>query len=129
MVFFPNYELEIFHYTDSTEKDAYGNPKQAYVYSTTVPCDFQSMTPKDSLTEFGKILEDTYKIIIPEDTIIHDTSVLRLKGYSDVYNITGTPIRNNRFKITSHIKVIVQKTRKPIILLNVPEEQSGEVEP
>ena len=116
MVFFPNYELELYEYTSLDVCDAYGNPKKGYKYHSTVPCDFQPLSYTDSMEEFGKILEDTYKIYLNPNTPVNDKMVLRLKGYDDTYNIIGTPFQNNRFQITSHIRVVVQKTRQAIKL-------------
>lgn len=113
MVFFPNEQLEIFEYTETKELDSYLEPKKEYQYVTTVPCDFQVMTPTDSLKEYGEILEDTYKIYIDINTEITPSMIFRLQGKQATYQITGTPIHNNHLSTVQHKKILVQKQRKP----------------
>ena len=56
MVFFPNQELELWGYTESsTEFNPYMEPKKEYYLVTTVPCDFQVMGPNESIKEFGEV--------------------------------------------------------------------------
>lgn len=113
MVFFPNEKIELWEYTENEDvPNFFGETTADYEYIGTFICDFQPMSPKDSLNEFGKILEDTYKIYLDEDVPITDTMILRLEGKNETYSITGTPIINNH-NIISHIKVVVQKQRKP----------------
>ena len=122
MVFFPNEQINLYEYTDSETLDLYGNPKKAYVYVTTVPCNFQVMTPKDSLQEFGEILEDTYKIYVDVDVTVSPTTVIELVRDNSQYNVTGTPIVNNHFLQTQHQKLVVQKIHKPIRLPPIETE-------
>lgn len=113
MVFFPNEELEIFEYTETSELNSYLEPKKEYVYKTTVPCDFQSMSPNDQLKEFGELNEDTYKIYLDRNVEIDSSMILRLKGKPDTYEITGTVIDNNHLLSVHHLKITVIKQRKP----------------
>ena len=114
MVFFANEQLELWQYSESeTDFNEYYEPVKEYTKIDTVPCDFQSMTPSDSLKEFGEVLEDTYKIYLNIDVPIESTMVLRLQNKTDTYEIIGTPIINNHLSIVSHKKIIVQKQRKP----------------
>ena len=117
MVYFPNTVIELFETVDSeVKKDSYWEPNKDYVFVCECDCDFQAMTPKDTLNEFGEVLEDTYKLYIPLDVEITSSMLVRVKGEPYTYEITGTPIVNNRFGITEHKKVIVQKERKPTML-------------
>lgn len=114
MVFFPNQELELWDYTESeTEFNPYLEPKKEYHLTATVPCDFQSMSPNETLREFGEVLEDTYKIYIDQDVPVTSSMILRLKDEPDTYEITGTPINNNHLIPVQHKKLVVQKQRKP----------------
>ena len=113
MVFFPNHNLEIFDYTELEETNSYKEKKKAYVYKQTVPCDFQSMSPNESIQEFGEILEDTYKIYLDKDVEINHEMLVKLEGLPDTYEITGTPMNNNHLLPVQHIKLVVQKHRKP----------------
>ena len=113
MVFFPNQELELYEYVETSELNSYLEPKKEYQYTSTVPCDFQPMTPKESLKEFGEILEDTYKIYVDVNVPVVSSMILKLTGANDTYEIIGTPIQNNHFEEVQHIKLIVKKQRKP----------------
>lgn len=116
MVFFPNEQLELWEYTETEELDSYLEPKKQYCLKKTIPCDFQSMTPKESIKEFGEIREDTYKIYINLNEPVDNSTVLRIQGETSTYEITGTVIRNNHLPMVNHQKIIVQKHRKPLKL-------------
>jgi len=114
MVFFPNQNLELFEYTETSELNSYLEPKHEYTYLTTIPCDFQSMNPNESIKEFGEIREDTYKIYVDVNAPVTSSMILRIEGEPDTYEITGTVINNNHLRpIVQHKKIIVQKQRKP----------------
>ena len=113
MVYYPNMSMDICTYTDTVEMDAYGNPRKGYVYRETVPVDFQPSSRNDRLTEAGEILQDTYRMYLDVTVTVDPTDIFRDPD-GNTYTIIGTPIVNNRFKITSHKKVEVQKTNKPI---------------
>lgn len=114
MVFFPNQNLELFEYTETSELNSYLEPKHEYTYLTTIPCDFQSMNPNESIKEFGEIREDTYKIYVDVNAPVTSSMILRIEGEPDTYEITGTVINNNHLMpIVQHKKIIVQKQRKP----------------
>lgn len=117
MIFYPFFrkkQLEIYDYKeDTSEYNVYGEPKEQYIYVGTYPCDFQPLSPNATLKEFGKILTDTYKIYLNINTPINDKMVLRLKGELDTYKIVGSP--EFHINILPHIKIQVQKTRKPLI--------------
>lgn len=113
MVYFPNMEMDICSYSDTSVTDAYGNPCKGYVYRETVQVDFQTGSRNDRLSDAGELLKDTYKIILDVNVALEPTDIFRDPD-GNTYTIIGTPIVNNRFKITSHKKVEVQKTNKPI---------------
>lgn len=112
VLFFPNEKLELWQYTEKESRDPFlCDNEYEYVLVDTVDCDFQPMSPKDNLTEFGKILEDTFKIYLDNKVNITDTMIVRIQGQTDTYKIVGTPMNNNH--ILKHKKIIVQKQRKP----------------
>lgn len=112
MVLFPNEEIELWEYSENeTETDWWGETKPSYQYVGTYTCDFQNMSPKDTEEEYGKILEDAYKIYLPLDTPITDTMLIRKVGEPHTYSIKGSPSKYNH--ILPHIKVLVQRQRKP----------------
>lgn len=114
MVYFPNVELELYSYTESlTEFNSYYEPKREYTLIDTVPCNFQPMTPNDSLKEFGEILTDTYKAIIDYNVSVDPKMLVKVKGKPDTYEIVGTPMTNTHFNPTKHTKLVLRKQRKP----------------
>lgn len=113
MPYYPNLEMDICSYTDSEHTDAYGNPHKEYVYRETIPVDFQPSSRNDRLTEAGEILQDTYRVYIDENVNVDSTDIFRDQE-GNTYTIIGTPILNNRFKLTKHKKIELQKTNKPI---------------
>ena len=113
MVFFPNQNLELFEYTETSELNAYLEPKKEYIYLTTIPCDFQAMSPNDSIREFGEIIEDTYKIYVDVNAPVTSSMILRIEGQEDTYEIIGDVINNNHLLPVQHKKIVVQKQRKP----------------
>ena len=119
-MYFPNTTMQIFTYTDLPETDAYGNSKKGYVYRETIPVDFQASSRRDTLTEAGELLQDTYKIYIDSEITINANDIFK-DSDGNTYTIIGTPILNNRFKITKHKKVELQKTNKPIKVVETNE--------
>lgn len=120
MVFFPNEKLELWDYTESsTEFNSYLEPQKEYYLTETVPCNFQPMSPADTLREFGETLEDTYKCIIDSNVTINPRMIVRIQGKSDTYEIVGTPMVNTHFIQTRHTKMVLQKQRKPTPLVEV----------
>lgn len=114
MVFFPNEELELYQYIESaTEFNSYYEPLKEYSLMDTVPCNFQPMSPNDSLKQFGEILTDTYKVIIDYNVTVEPSMLVKVKGKPDTYEIVGTPMVNTHFTPTRHTKLILKKQRKP----------------
>ena len=118
MVYYPNITMDICSYTDTEQTDAYGNPVKAYVYRETVPVDFQPSSRNDRLTEAGEILQDTYRIYLDVSVDVDSTDIFRDPD-GNTYTVIGTPILNNRFKVTQHRRVEVQKTNKAIKVVDV----------
>ena len=116
MVYYPNINMDICSYTDTEQTDAYGNPIKAYVYRETIPVDFQPSTRNDRLTEAGEILQDTYRLYLDVSIQVDPTDIFR-DPEGNTYTVIGTPILNNRFSVTQHKRVEVQKTNKPIEVL------------
>lgn len=118
MAYYPNIDMDICSYTDTEELDAYGNPVKAYVYRETIKVDFQPSSRNDRLTEAGEILQDTYRIFLDVNVPVDPTDIFR-DSEGNTYTIVGTPILNNRFKVTQHRRVELQKTNKAIKVVDV----------
>ena len=113
MVFFPNEMLELWEYNEESEiPNFFGEKIASYNYVGSFEVDFQPASQKDTMNDFGKTLEDTYRLYLDLSVPITDTMILRLEGKKDTYSIVGTPIFNNH-NVLPHIKVIVQKQRQP----------------
>lgn len=105
--FFINSEMELYTY-DENGYDDYG-PKTTYALREKIPIDIQPYTPSSSLREFGKILQDTYVVIMDKDTEIYDTDKILIEGIR--YEMVGS-IENWNHTPLSHKKILVQKYRK-----------------
>ena len=114
MVYFPNEELELYTYVESsTEFNAYYEPIREYVLQETVPCNIQPLSPSDSLKEYGEILTDTFKVIINSNVDISASMIIKIKGKPETYEIQGSPMINTHFAPTKHTKIVIRKQRKP----------------
>lgn len=113
MPYYPNTTMDIFSYVELQETDSYGNSKKSYLYKETVHVDFQASSRRDKLTEAGEILQDTYKIYLDVNITVNSNDIFR-DPEGNTYTIIGTPIANNRFNLTKHKKIELQKTNKPI---------------
>ena len=115
MIFFPDNRMELWEYNENGEElNWWGETTPNYTLTGVYTCDFQNLSPRDSIKEYGEILEDTYKAYFPIDTPITPTMILRLFGETDTYSIKGTPQVYNH--LIPHIKVTLQKQRQPTIL-------------
>lgn len=105
--FFINSQMEL-HTLSADGYDDYG-PKEDYALRETVPVDIQPYTPSSSLREFGKILQDTYIVIMDKDTIINETDKIIIEGIR--YEMVGS-VENWNHSPLAHKKILVQKYRK-----------------
>lgn len=114
MIFYPNCEIEIYEPSEAPILDKYtGEPLDTWDLVTTVEADFQPTTDKDTQHEWGKELEDLYKVYVTEGTQITDKSRIKIVGEKETYDVVGSPQRWNRFH--HFIKVIVQLQRHPTL--------------
>lgn len=105
-VFFPNEDIELHSYSSGNYD--YHGPKESYTLRETVRGNFQPLTDSASLKQFGKILTDTYKLILDENTIIHDTDLIVVNDVK--YEIIGTP-ENWNHGLLPHKEILLQKLR------------------
>lgn len=112
MVFFPNRTIEIWEPLESTEYDEYTDD-YLIKWSIThiIKVDWQPISAKESMEEFGEILQDTYKIYT--QTKIKPSSRIRIRGEPDTYKVQGTPQYNDHFHATTHHKIILIKEQTP----------------
>lgn len=107
--------IELWEYTEEEDiPNFFGETSVSYNYIGSYMGDFQNSSPSDRLEEYGKTLEDTYKIYFDVDVPVTDTMIIRKEGEKDTYTIKGSPQHYNT--LIPHIKVNLQKDRKPIPL-------------
>ena len=107
--------IELWEYTEEEDiPNFFGESSSKYVYVGSFMGDFQNSSPRDKPEDYGKILEDSYKVYFPEDVPVTDTMILRKEGEMDTYTINGSPLHYNT--LIPHIKVVLQKDRKPVPL-------------
>ena len=112
MVFFPQTWIELWEYTEKDDIPTFfGETSTEYQYVGRFFGDFQNSSPNDNPEEYGKILEDTFKIYFDVDVPVTDTMKIRKEGEKDTYTIKGSPQQYNT--LIPHIKVTIQKDRKP----------------
>lgn len=106
--FFPNETMDIYtHQTINDDYDYYGS-KNDHVFKETVPVDMQPLSPTSSLREFGKILQDTYKVILDIEVEITDTDKLIINNIE--YEIVGSVDTWNH--VLPHKEILIRKLRK-----------------
>ncbi|MBQ9024755.1 MAG: hypothetical protein IJ104_00600 [Methanobrevibacter sp.] len=107
--FFPNAMMELYSYNQSTgEYTEWGEPLPEYTLRDEVEVDFQPISAKSSMEEFGKILQDTYVVYMSIDTEIYDTDLIVIDGVK--YSVIGSIEVWNH--IIHHKRMTIQKQRK-----------------
>lgn len=109
-VLFPNEEIDI--YTCQNESFDYYGSQNEYVYKETIRVDMQLISPTSSLKEFGKILQDTYRVIMDENVEINDTDQLRINDTK--YEIIGS-IENCNHGLLPHKEMVIKRQRKEVL--------------
>lgn len=105
-VFFPNEKIELYSYNSETYD--YHGPKEEYTLREVVDGNFQPLSDNSSLNEFGKILTDTFKLILDENTEIYDSDLIKVNGLE--YEIIGSP-ENWNHGLLPHKEVLCQRLR------------------
>lgn len=108
--FFPNEEMDIYILSSNSDDYDYYGAKNEYVYKETIQVDIQPLSPTSSLREFGKILQDTYKVIFSKDIEISDTDQLRINDTK--FEIIGSV--DNWNHVLPHKEMLIQKQRKKV---------------
>ena len=106
--FFPNEEMDIYTLADNNDDYDYYGAKNEYVYKETIPVDIQPLSPTSSLREFGKILQDTYRVIFNIDVEIKDTDQLQINDTK--FEIVGSVDTWNH--VLPHKEMLIKKERK-----------------
>lgn len=101
--FFNNTTIDVWAYNG---RDEYGDVD--YSFRETINADIQPLSPQSSMKLFGKILQDTYKIFIDENTEINNTDLLKIQD--EKYEIVGSVETWNH--ILPFKKITIKKQRK-----------------
>lgn len=107
--FFTNVMMKLYSYTETTELDEYDEPVIEYKFRESIPADLQPLNPNSSMQLFGKILEDTYKVIINNDKTVNDTDLIKFVNQDSTYKIVGSVSEWNH--VLPHKELIIQKQR------------------
>lgn len=108
--FFPNEEMDIYTLSDNQDDYDYYGKKNEYVYKETVQVDIQPLSPTSSLREFGKILQDTYKVIFDINVEINDKDQLLINDTK--FEIIGSISTWNH--VIPHKEMLLKKIRKGV---------------
>ena len=112
MVYFYNRNLEIWEPTNKSTIDLYTGEKQIkYEFYIIADADVQQITPESSMKEYGKILEDAYRVFIDTWIEINPKSILRMENTKTTYQIRGTP--ELRDHILPYVTFVMEKQRTP----------------
>ena len=110
MVFFKNTTIELYSYKDEQDYDEYGEKQGDYEYRDKVKVDMHPVSAQDSMEQFGKIVQDTFKVYLPYNTTIHDTDIIKIENKPETYTIKGSSLVWDH--ILKHKKIIIEKQRK-----------------
>ena len=114
MVYFPNCYIQIFEEQENYEEyDKYtGEPKSEWVLTDTLFVDFQRLGEDEEQQEWGKELEDTFKVYVPLDTRINNRCIVKIIDDIEdrTFDVIGEPEYWNRFHMFR--KIILQVQRK-----------------
>lgn len=88
MPFYPNDTIELWSYETEGMFDEYGDPLNDFSFREEVPADIQHLSAESSMKEFGKILQDTYKVYLDNAVEVYDTDRIIIKGKK--YEIIGS---------------------------------------
>lgn len=116
MVFFPNCQIEIYEEQENSEYDEFtGEPKKEWVLIDNLLVDFQRLTEKEQQEEWGKEVEDTFKVYVPLSTHINNRCVVKIIDDIEdrTFDVIGEPEYWNRFHMFR--KIILQVQRKTIL--------------
>ena len=108
--FFPNEEMDIYTLNSNQDEYDYYGKKNEYVYKETIQVDIQPLSPTSSLREFGKILQDTYKVIFDINVEINDTDQLIINDTQ--FEIVGSIDTWNH--VLPHKEMLLKKIRKGV---------------
>lgn len=106
--FFPNETMDIYTLQDNNGGYDYWGKINEYQFKETIPIDIQPLSPTSSLREFGKILQDTYKVIFNINTDITDTDQIRIQD--NEYEIIGSISTWNH--TLPHKEMVIRKHRQ-----------------
>lgn len=107
--------IELWEYTEEEDiPNFFGESSVEYKYIGSFMGDFQNSSPRDIPEDYGKVLQDSYKVYFDSDVPVTDTMILRKEGEKDTYTVNGSPLHYHT--LIPHIKVLLTKDRKPVPL-------------
>ncbi|MCR5027003.1 MAG: hypothetical protein K6A34_06150 [Methanobrevibacter sp.] len=109
--FFENARIELYSYNEQ-EEDFFGE-KHEYQSKGEYPADVQPLSPASSQRVFGKILQDTYKVLLNIDVPIEDTDLIKIPNLG-TFEIVGS-VETWNHGLIDHKEITIKKHRKEVI--------------
>ena len=116
MVYFPNCHINIYEEQELDEYDDYtGEKKQTWVLVDTLPVDFQRLSHDEEQEEWGKDVEDKFKVYVPLNTHINNRCIVKIINDIEnrTFDVIGEPEYWNRFHMFR--KIILQVQRRSVL--------------
>lgn len=116
MVYFPNCWIEIYEEQESIDYDQYtGEKKKIWSLIDKLYVDFQRLSHKEQQEEWGKEVDDTFKVYVPLNTHINNRCVVKIIDDIEdrTFDVIGEPEYWNRFHMFR--KIILQVQRKSVL--------------
>ena len=116
MVYFPNCTINIYEEQESDEYDDYtGELKSEWVLVDTLPVDFQRLNHDEEQKEWGKEVDDTFKVYVPLKTHINNRCIVKIVDDIEdrTFDVIGEPEYWNRFHMFR--KIILQVQRRSVL--------------
>ena len=116
MVYFPNCQIQIYEEQESDEYDEYTmEHKSEWVLIDTLSVDFQRLNHDEEQHDWGKEIQDTFKIYVPLYTHINNRCIIKIIDDIEdrTFDVIGEPEYWNRFHMFR--KIIVQAQRKSVL--------------
>lgn len=110
--FFKNANIELYSYDEQSEEDFFGE-KHEYHIKGSYPADVQPLSPESSQRVFGKILQDTYKVLLNMNVPIEDTDLIKIPDMG-TFEIVGS-VETWNHGLIDHKEITIKKHRKEVI--------------
>lgn len=116
--FFKNACIQLFSYNEQ-EEDFFGE-KHEYQCKGEYPADIQPLSPESSQRVFGKILQDTYTVLLDITVPVEDTDLVKIPN-EGTFEIVGS-VETWNHGLINHKEITLKKRRKAVINYDVNQD-------